>query len=566
MSTSFDPVAPSAEVLEEVAGRVSSAYPDLFPYQRAGVAFLLSRRRAILADDMGLGKTRQAIVALREAQPTGALLVVCPAVVKLAWRQEIRQIDPGADILVVDRAQDWAPGHRWTVLTYEQLGRLKAEIFAQAWAGVVVDEAHYIKNDSQRSDNVLNLLGVDGRKPSRSKPAVEPETIYLLTGTPMANRPRDLFNLLKAMRHPLTKSFTSFAKRYCNAYTTDYGLNADGASNLEELAVISAGIMLRRTKDDSLDLPPKVRTWQEVAVDAKGVATAERRALDFLANNPGREGKTWGAFLGLLGKARHDLAKAKAPITIEVVRERLENGEKVVVFTSYNEVVEKVLAAFPGEAVKITGDDSAERRAAAAAALQTDPGTRVLVGNLRAAGVGITLTAATHVIFNDLDWVPGNHWQAEDRIYRIGQTRPAFVTYLVAVGTLDDFVAAVLEQKARNIGVLEEEAAAAASTLQQIVDAVATGERPRRTEPAQVAPRKTAGLLEETLQLIARAQRGVPSETSSDRKVFEIASKSEPGKVYRVEVVAGIPACTCSGFSYRGNCSHSREVSKRLAS
>jgi SWI/SNF-related matrix-associated actin-dependent regulator 1 of chromatin subfamily A len=566
VNTSIDPVAPSPDVLEEVAGKVSSAYPDLFPHQRAGVAFLLSRRRAILADDMGLGKTRQAIVAMREAQPTGALLVVCPAVVKLAWRQEILRVDPGADILVVDKAADWAAGHRWTVLTYEQLGRLKADVFAGTWAGVVVDEAHYIKNDSQRSDNVLNLIGVDGRKKTRSKPAVEPETVYLLTGTPMASRPRDLFNLLKGVRHPLGNSFFSFAKRYCNGVQTEYGLNADGASNLPELATIAATIMLRRTKDDSLDLPPKVRSWQDIEIASTSVANAERRALDFLAANPGRDGKTWGAFLGLLGKARHDLAKAKVPVTIQAVQERLENGEKVIVFTSYNEVVERILAAFPGLAVKITGDDSAEQRAAAADALQTDPNTRVLVGNLRAAGVGITLTAATHVIFNDLDWVPGNHWQAEDRIYRIGQTRPAFVTYLVAVGTLDDYVAAVLEQKARNIGVLEEEAAAAASSLQAVVDAVAGGERPRRTEPAQAEPRKTAGLLEETLELIARARRGVPTETSDTRKIFEIASKSDPGKTYRVEVIDGIPGCSCPGFSYRGNCSHIREVAKRLAS
>ena len=128
----------------------------------------------------------------------------------------------------------------------------------------------------------------------------------------------------------------------------------------------------------------------------------------------------------------------------------------------------------------ITGEDSAAARQRAADALQTDPAVRVLAGNLHAAGVGLTLTAATHVLFNDLDWVPGNHWQAEDRIYRIGQTRPAFVTYLYAAETLDDFVAALLEQKAANIGVLEAEAAEQASLVQQVVDAAARGERPAR--------------------------------------------------------------------------------------
>src|SRR5262249_1083262 len=142
-------------------------------------------------------------------------------------------------------------------------------------------------------------------------------------------------------------------------------------------------------------------------------------------------------------------AVAKAPSTVLAVRERVEAGEKIVVFTSYTKVVETVKEAFGSSAVSITGDDTAAARQAAADALQTDPSVRVLGGTLQAAGVGITLTAATHVVFNDLDWVPGNHWQAEDRIYRIGQTRPAFITYLFAEGTLDDFVAALLEAKAR---------------------------------------------------------------------------------------------------------------------
>ena len=120
------------------------------------------------------------------------------------------------------------------------------------------------------------------------------------------------------------------------------------------------------------------------------------------------------------------------------------------------------------------------------------PHVRVLLGNLHAAGIGINLTAGTHVVFNDLDWVPGNHWQAEDRIYRIGQLKPVFVTYLVAENTLDDFVAALLEQKARAIGVLEGEAADSATLLDQVVESASRGETPpahlrREDSPARRA-------------------------------------------------------------------------------
>jgi SWI/SNF-related matrix-associated actin-dependent regulator 1 of chromatin subfamily A len=217
---------PSAELLAHAAGQVATAYPDLFAHQRAGVAFLLARRRAILADDMGLGKTRQAIVALREAAPAGPFLIVCPAAVKLNWRREIRLVEPDATVLVVQGGSAFEPGQRWTVVNYDLLGRLESALLAQPWAGIAVDEAHYVKNTSQRSARVLRLLGVADRG---ARPAADPEAVYLLTGTPMSNRPRYLFNLLRAVRHPLANSYFSYATRYCAAFDNGYGLDDNGA-------------------------------------------------------------------------------------------------------------------------------------------------------------------------------------------------------------------------------------------------------------------------------------------------------------------------------------------------
>jgi SWI/SNF-related matrix-associated actin-dependent regulator of chromatin subfamily A-like protein 1 len=322
----------------------------------------------------------------------------------------------------------------------------------------------------------------------------------------------------------------------------------------------------RRTKDEALDLPPKVRTWQPVEVASKSVGSLEARALDYLEQHPARSGPTWITFLGMLNRARHATAVAKAPATVQTVRERVEAGEKAVMFTSYTKVVETLKEAFGGSAVSITGSDSAVARQAAADALQTDPSVQVLVGNLQAAGVGINLTAATHVVFNDLDWVPGNHWQAEDRIYRIGQTRPAFVTYLFAAGTLDDFVAALLEAKARAIGVLETEAAYHASLVEEVVQAAVRGERPTLAlrDPARPSAERSVGLLEDTLDLLARSRRGL-SALGPAEQVFEVPSKSRPGEINTVTVVQGSAICTCTGFEYRGNCSHIKGVVARLA-
>jgi SWI/SNF-related matrix-associated actin-dependent regulator 1 of chromatin subfamily A len=555
---------PSPETFARAARQIGDAYPGLYAHQRAGVAFLLSRRRAILADDMGLGKTRTAVIALREADSPGPYLVICPAGVKLTWRQEIRLVEPDADVHVVRVASDWQSGHRWTVVNYDLLGKLHARLTEQRWAGIVVDEAHYIKNESARSRHVHRVVA-SAATPSAS----DPEAVYLLTGTPMSNRPRDLFSLLRAVRHPLGKSFFSYAKRYCAAFDNGYGLDSNGASNLEELAQIVSGVMLRRTKDDALDLPPKVRTWQPVSVANTKVGQLEARALEYVNANPARSGPTWITFLGLLNRARHELAVAKVPSTIEAVRERLEAGEKVVVFSGYQAVVDEIASALGQACVTITGQHSSEARQQAAAALQTDPSVQVLVGNIHAAGTGITLTAATHVVFNDLDWVPGNHWQAEDRIYRIGQTRPAFVTYLYAADTLDDFVAALLEAKARNIGVLETEAAEHASLVHAFVDAAVRGERPSlsivRTEPASADSSRSVGLLDETLDLLARARRGLGAVDEPRERIVRVASKSKPGEFNEVTVLDGVARCACTGFQYRGNCSHAQRVAADLA-
>ncbi len=395
--------------------------------------------------------------------------------------------------------------------------------------------------------------------------------MYLLTGTPMTNRPRDLFNLPKAVRHPLANSFHSYAKRYCGAFDNGYGLDSRGSSNVGELASIVAGVMLRRTKDEALDLPPKVRTWQPVDIDAREVRKAEAAALQFFSDNPQRDGPSWATFLGKLNQARHALAVAKLDATIEAVRERVEAGEKVVVFSSYSAVIERLASELGESARTITGATSSAHRQRAADAFQEDDSVRVLLGNLVAAGVGLTLTAGTHVVFNDLDWVPANHWQAEDRIYRIGQTRPAFVTYLVADGTLDDYVAALLEQKARLVGVLEAEAADSATLVDAVVQAAITGERPDRatlgiTQAERVAAASdggSMGLLGDMLDLMARAGRGLGAV--SDEQVIEFPSRSRPGEVNTVTIVGGIATCTCKGFEYRGDCSHAREAAKQAA-
>ena len=278
--------------------------------------------------------------------------------------------------------------------------------------------------------------------------------VYLLTGTPLTNRPRDLFALLQLVGHSLGRSFLSFAKRYCAAERNDFGWQTRGASNLEELTVQLHGVMLRRSKDQVLSLPPKLRTWLPVEAP-KGTGVRDmRKVVELLIGErdlaPGStidQRRLRGRLLQAVTKARQKVAGVKVDATIDFVMGAVEQGEKVIVFSCFEEPMDKLAGAFGEQAVILTGKTPADKRQALVDRFQNDDRTRIFLANIIAGGIGTNLTAATQVVFNDLDWVPANHWQAEDRAYRIGQTCTVNVTYMVAADTMDDFVQSVLEKK-----------------------------------------------------------------------------------------------------------------------
>src|SRR5687767_8661044 len=258
----------------------------LFPHQVEGVAFLLGRRRAILADDMGLGKTRQSILALTEAAPSGPWLVITPASVKRNWLREILIVRPDDDVHIVGPdAPREATYTGWTIVNYDLLSKHADALAAVPWSGMIFDEAHYLKNHKSIRSKLSRQI-VDARPDA---------VLHALTGTPLTNRPRDLFPLLQLVGHPMGRSFLSFAKRYCEATHNGFGWVTDGASNLGELRTQLQGVMLRRTKDEVLDLPPKLRTWLTVEVPPKTAKKEMRRVLArLIALQLAREAKKAG--------------------------------------------------------------------------------------------------------------------------------------------------------------------------------------------------------------------------------------------------------------------------------
>ena len=531
---------------------------------------------------MGLGKTRQSALAMVAAAPRGPYLVVCPASVKHSWARELRVALTQAQVHVVGADGPPAAGYRgWVVVNYDLLRRDVDALLALGCAGLVFDEGHYLKNHRSRRSLLARRLVAEA--------AGEP-VVHVLTGTPLTNRPRDLFPLLQLVRHPLGRSFLAFAKRYCDGSRNDYGYwQTGGASNVAELAVQLQGVMLRRSKEAVLDLPAKQRAWVEVDVDDSVREALNAAAARFLTEARTERGGRLG--IAMFSGARRRLAVAKVPHTLDFVRGAVAQGEKVVLFSCFTHATRRFARAFGEQAVTVTGEVPTAQRQALVDRFQEDDSVRVFIGQIHAAGVGIGLTAARQVVFNDLDWVPANHWQAEDRTHRIGQQSTVNVTYMVARQSLEAFVRQVLETKARLVdevvegrAIAEDMTSDVLAELRRLVahlDTVLGGESERRAVDPETAeavlreaaedhlrrgavPHATAGALRPATEAAVRALASALA--GPERAVYLIASAANPESSHRLEVVGADVACDCKGFGYRGMCRHARALKDALAS
>ena len=602
MADTLDSQAAAFAQLLKLSGDPDAAFTSaialaagLFPHQVEGVAFLLGRRRAILADDMGLGKTRQSIVSLEHLAPAGPRLVVCPASVKQNWAREIALVAPNSSVLVIEGILPVSPSAEWAIINYDILARHIDNLLRVPWAALVFDEAHYLKNHTSVRSKLARQLTI------AAAAATPTLAVQLLTGTPLTSRPRDLFVLLQLAAHPLGRSFLAFAKRYCAAEKGEYGWKTGGASNIEELTVQLHGVMLRRSKDDVLALPPKLRTWLQVAVPAGTGARAIKKVFELLAGKDSRplqsrdvELRRRGKLLAFLVEARQALAFAKVGSTLDFAQGAIDQGEKVIIFSCFDDPIRKLASELGSRAVVVTGKTPAAMRQSLVDRFQNDTEVRVFIANIIAGGTGLNLTAATQVVFNDLDWVPTNHWQAEDRAYRIGQTRTVNVAYFVARDTIDDFVQAVLETKAALVNaivdgdalapgsggdVLDELQRVLHSFSEDVNDAAGHGEddqviaqllrraseefrvtHPRDpNRPVNVRGERETQALARALQALVRVLSG-----PSPRR-FRISSASHKGLDYEIVAVDADVTCSCPGFEYRGQCRHAREVKAALA-
>ncbi len=350
------------------------------------------------------------------------------------------------------------------VVSYEQAKKHRAVLEARTWDLIIGDEAHAFKNwKAQRTQTFVALTRKSARK-------------LLLTGTPIENRPIELYSLLNIVMPGEWGTFMKFGCRYANGHHDGYAWNFKGASNLEELQDrLRATCMVRRLKKDVLkELPAKRR--QIVVLDsdcgreAKAALKAEREMIEALGYQThearveaelakceddstyesavARLTQAAGVEFTEVSKVRAEVAIAKVPKVIEYLQDALESSNKVIVFAHHHSVIDALAEGLKDYgAVTFTGQHSTHERQTAVDRFQHDSTCRVFIGSIKAAGVGITLTAASLVVFAELDWVPGAITQGEDRAHRISQTESVNIQHLVFDGSLDARMAQVLVAK-----------------------------------------------------------------------------------------------------------------------
>uniref|UniRef100_A0A8C0AV48 Zinc finger RANBP2-type containing 3 n=1 Tax=Buteo japonicus TaxID=224669 RepID=A0A8C0AV48_9AVES len=435
----------------------------LLPFQEKGIIFALQRSgRCMIADEMGLGKTIQAIAVSYYYKNEWPLLIVVPSSLRYPWVDEMEKWIPELspdDISIIQNKTDTGriSTSKVTILGYGLLTSdaqtLVDTLYRQNFKVVVIDESHYMKSrNATRSKILLPIV----QKALRA---------ILLTGTPALGRPEELFMQIEALFPRRFGTWSEYAKKYCNARVRFFGKRTQwdcrGASNLEELHQLLSEIMIRRLKNDVLtQLPPKVR--QRIPFDlpqaaAKNLNTtfAEWEKLMRNLNSDATESH-FSEVMNLITRMYKETAIAKAGAVKDYIKMMLQNDKlKFLVFAHHLSMIQACTEAVIENKVRyirIDGSVPSAERIHLVNQFQKDPDTRVAILSIQAAGQGLTFTAATHVVFAELYWDPGHIKQAEDRAHRIGQCSSVNIHFLIAKGTMDTLMWAMLNRKAKVTG------------------------------------------------------------------------------------------------------------------
>ena len=423
-----------------------SPYSHRVPYdhQKIAIEKLLGNDKYILADDMGVGKTTSAIIAAIEGG-SKKILIVCPATLKLNWKREIQNY--ADDKISIIEGKKWESG-KFIIINYDILKNFHSldkkdnvtTIIDENFDLIIIDEAHYISNTKAKrtklANNIVNKIG----------------KVWLLTGTPMTSRPMNYYNLLRLVGSRVAKNWITYVRRYCEGYQITKGGRkiwlTHGASNLDELRDRTKQKVLRRLKEEILDLPDKIITPIFLELNSLEYKKEVGDYLDWANEN---KNQSLTIQLNKLMKVRQLIAREKLKNTFDLIDQCLEQDKKVIVFTNFTEPLMEIWSNYKKISVPLYGQMNQEQRQESIDSFQNDPKTRIFVSNIKAGGIGITLTAAEVVIFNDLSFVPSDMSQAEDRAFRIGQKKNVSCMYPIFDNTIERVIYGIVQKKKRII-------------------------------------------------------------------------------------------------------------------
>ena len=416
-------------------------------HQKEAIEKLVGSRRFILADDMGLGKTTSTIIAALE---TGAkkILIICPASLKINWEREIANYSDRP--CYIAEGKKFSTESDFVIVNYDILKNFhdpkdkeNSLLIQSNFELVILDEAHMVSNAQAQRTKIINNFVKDIKR------------VWLLTGTPMTSRPMNYYNLLSIIESPVAQNWMAYAIRYCQGFQFRAGnrkiWNVTGASNLEELRDRTSKQILRRLKEQVLDLPEKIITPVYLRTSSKEYKDLMGEYYDWLENKKEESSSLTIQFSKIM-KVRKVIANEKVKETIEFVQNIIDQGKKVIIFTNFTDTLQLIHNHFGKESVYLDGSCNKVQRQYAVDQFQENEKVKVFVGNLKAAGVGLTLTAAEVVIMNDLSFVPAEHAQAEDRAYRYGQKNNVLVYYPIFENTIEGAIYDILNKKKKIIG------------------------------------------------------------------------------------------------------------------
>lgn len=387
-------------------------------FQQTGSLFLQTHYHALLGDEMGLGKTTQALHAL-DGVGAKTALVVCPASVRSGWAKE---------------AREWGTKCALEVISYN--GAVNGEVdTGTLYDAIILDEVHFLKTvDSQRTQAIFG---------NNSGLARFAKYKWGLSGTPILNRPREFYPILKTLHgkalHPYN-TWASFTQRYCGAFFDGFSINTKGASHIDELRGKLDGFMLRRTKKEVLpELPARIISYPEIELsqaELRPILDVERE----IGNREAYLSATHESFaqLGDLATLRRITGSAMAPKIAAFCADMVDVTGKLVVFAWHREVIKELAERLKvyRPAVFVGGMNDREKDAVKDRFINGD--SRIFIGQITAAGTGLDglQTVCSNVVFAELSWVPGEMAQAIDRLHRMGQDETVNAYLLHTPGTL----------------------------------------------------------------------------------------------------------------------------------